>query len=200
MTVRLGNPFPMFFDAEGDPLHNGFIYMGEPGQDPETHPLDTFFDADLTIDAEQPLRTRGGYIVEGANPAFVYAAGEDYSIRVRDADGGELLFIASIAVAGQQYQPLDSDLTAIAALSTTPFGRSLLALADAAALRAATGIPTPLPLAGGNVTGNIGRQGAGTHLYHTDGTLTSGRVFLTDHDAADPTSLPGDTWRKKVAP
>lgn len=33
-------------------------------------------------------------------------------------------------------QPLDSDLTAIAALSTTSFGRSLLALADAAALTA----------------------------------------------------------------
>jgi hypothetical protein len=35
------------------------------------------------------------------------------------------------------YQPLDSDLTAIAALSTTAFGRGLLALADAAALAAA---------------------------------------------------------------
>lgn len=36
-----------------------------------------------------------------------------------------------------RYQPLDSDLTAIAALSTTPFGRALLALADAAAARLA---------------------------------------------------------------
>lgn len=34
------------------------------------------------------------------------------------------------------YQPADSDLTAIAALSTTAFGRALLALADAAALTA----------------------------------------------------------------
>lgn len=33
------------------------------------------------------------------------------------------------------YQPLDADLTAIAALTTTAFGRGLLALADAAALR-----------------------------------------------------------------
>ena len=33
-------------------------------------------------------------------------------------------------------QPLDSDLTAIAALTTTAYGRSLLALADAAAARA----------------------------------------------------------------
>lgn len=34
-------------------------------------------------------------------------------------------------------QPLDADLTAIAALSTTTFGRSLLAMADAAAVRTA---------------------------------------------------------------
>lgn len=39
-------------------------------------------------------------------------------------------------------QPLDSDLTAIAALSTTSFGRALLALADAAALRTAAGLGT----------------------------------------------------------
>ena len=37
------------------------------------------------------------------------------------------------------YQPLDSDLTAIAALTTTAFGRSLLAAADATALRVLAG-------------------------------------------------------------
>jgi hypothetical protein len=36
-------------------------------------------------------------------------------------------------------QPLDSDLTAIAAVATTAFGRGLLALADAAALRTSVG-------------------------------------------------------------
>lgn len=38
------------------------------------------------------------------------------------------------------YQPLDSDLTAIAALTTTSFGRAVLALADAAAARTAFGL------------------------------------------------------------
>jgi hypothetical protein len=38
------------------------------------------------------------------------------------------------------YQPVDSDLTALAALSTTSYGRSLLALADAAAGRTALGL------------------------------------------------------------
>jgi hypothetical protein len=40
------------------------------------------------------------------------------------------------------YQPLDANLTAIAALTTTTFGRSLLTLADAAAARAAIGAGT----------------------------------------------------------
>lgn len=57
-------------------------------------------------------------------------------------------------------QPLDSDLTAIAALSTTAFGRALLALADAAALRTAGGLGTistqdasAAAITGGTVTG-----------------------------------------------
>jgi hypothetical protein len=41
-------------------------------------------------------------------------------------------------------QPLDSDLTAIAALSTTAYGRALLTLADAAALTAAMNAATEL--------------------------------------------------------
>lgn len=44
------------------------------------------------------------------------------------------------AWASSQFQPADSDLTAIAALSTTPFGRAFLALADAAAARTAIGL------------------------------------------------------------
>jgi hypothetical protein len=76
--------------------------------------------------------------------------------------GGSLHSVASTSVAGflsaadkltidglpTTYQPLDSDLTAIAALTTTSFGRSLLTVADAAAARAAIGAGT----GGGSVT------------------------------------------------
>ena len=49
---------------------------------------------------------------------------------------------ATTAAVAAGYQPLDSDLTAIAALSTTSFGRAFLALADAAAARTAIGAGT----------------------------------------------------------
>jgi hypothetical protein len=53
---------------------------------------------------------------------------------------GALAATAVQPAALSNYQPLDSDLTAIAALSTTAYGRAFLALADAAAGRTALGL------------------------------------------------------------
>lgn len=197
MTVEVGNPFPLFLNARGDLLDGGYVYIGTSGADPETTPKACFWDDDLTIAAAQPLRTKGGYIVNGADPARVYTAGDDFSIRTKDSDGTTVHSTPSIKVDATAYQPLDSDLTAIAALSTTTFGRALLALADAAALRSAAGIVASLPLTGGAVTGNITRSGNGPHLYWADSAMASGRVFKTANGAADPTSADGDIWLEK---
>jgi len=56
------------------------------------------------------------------------------------AAAGDFEPAGSIAALSSVYQPLDSDLTAIAALSTTTYGRALLAMADAAAGRSALGL------------------------------------------------------------
>jgi hypothetical protein len=197
MTTEIGNPFPRFFNIRGDLLDGGSVYIGTAGANPETSPIACFFDAALTIPAAQPLKTRGGYIVNGYTPARIFTAAADYSIRVRDSDGTEVFYAASVELAGTAYQPLDSDLTAIAALTTTAFGRALLALADAAALRSAAGLVASLPLTGGTVTGNIVRSTAGTHVYHNDPALTDGRIFVTDAAAAAPTAGNGALWFKR---
>lgn len=44
------------------------------------------------------------------------------------------------------------------------------------------------------MTANLVRAGAGPHLYHTNASFASGRVFVTASGAPDPTSLPGDIW------
>lgn len=49
---------------------------------------------------------------------------------------------ATTAAVAAGYQPLDSDLTAISALTTTAYGRALLSTADAATLRSAIGVGT----------------------------------------------------------
>lgn len=68
---------------------------------------------------------------------------------VAAADDSRITGALSAATAATTYQPLDSDLTAIAALSTTSFGRSLLTQADAAAARSTLGAGT----GDGTVTG-----------------------------------------------
>jgi len=196
--LRVSNPYPLFLDLRGALLDSGYIYIGEAGADPEVSPLTVYFDEAKTIVATQPLRTRGGYVVNGSTPVAIWVDEEDYSQRVEDADGNQVFFAPSAAAsgAGASYQPLDSDLTAIAALTTTAFGRALLETANAAGLKAAAGIVDALPLTGGTVSNNINRSGAGPHIYHNDSAFTSGRLFPTDVGAADPTSQPGDIWLK----
>jgi hypothetical protein len=124
-------------------LDAGYIYIGAVNTDPEIvgNQLALFWDSALTIAAHQPLRTLGGVIVNGANPSNVYFAEADYSYKSLDADSNLVDYIKDAAdTGGVAYQPLDSDLTAIAALSTTTFGRSLLTLAAQADLQSAAGI------------------------------------------------------------
>lgn len=73
------------------------------------------------------------------------------------------------AEGGAAYQPLDSDLTAIAALTTEPFGRSLLTLANAAALAAEVDAYAPLPP--GFVSVMVSQAGDADH----DITFAAGR-------------------------
>jgi hypothetical protein len=76
-------PYTTFTDLGGDPLDQGYIYIGLVNQNPETSPKAVFWDLARTIPASQPLRTLGGYIVRNGSPARVYTAG-DYSITVRN--------------------------------------------------------------------------------------------------------------------
>lgn len=142
--TRLAQPVPLFLDGRGSLVDGGHVYVGNPGTDPEivANRIPVFWDAAYTVPAAQPLRTLGGVIVNAASPAFVYFPQVDYSLKIKDADGNQVLSVLNAAAATQQFQPLDSDLTAIAALGTTPFGRGLLALADAAAVRASAGLGT----------------------------------------------------------
>lgn len=192
---RVYNPIPIWLDARGNLLDGGKIYVGIVDGDPETDPVNVFWDPELTQPAPQPIRTLGGVIVNGTQPASIYIAESDYSMRLRDANNAELNYSASIYVDTDAFQPKDSDLTAIAALATTPFGRNLLTLADQAALASATGIPAPIPAAGGIVSGNITRQGGGGHWYWGQPGL-GGTVFITLSTSGDPTDAPGEVWIK----
>jgi len=191
---KIGNPVPNFLDARGMLMDGGYIYVGIADGDPQVDPINLFWDTALTIPATQPLRTLGGYIVNGVTPASVFCSESDYSMRSEDNNNTLVFYSPSVFTDTAAFQPASAELTAIAALTGTTFGRNLLTLPNSAALATATGIPAPLPLAGGTVTGNILRQGAGVYPYWNDPAMTGGRIFLTAAGDPDPTSLPGDLW------
>jgi len=102
---------------------------------------------------------------------------------------------AAQAAAIAASQPLDSDLTAIAALSTTSYGRAVLALADAAALRAAAGTGTiatqsaaAVAITGGTIAGTT----IGNNTY-TISALTGGTVLDFAGDPGKTYTLAGNT-------
>lgn len=104
------------------------------------------------------------------------------------------------SAADAALQPLDSDLTAIAALTTTAYGRAFLALADAAAGRTALGLGTAATQASGafDASGLAAAAQAASQPLDSDLTaiaaLTTtafGRSVLDRADAAALRTLAG---------
>jgi len=80
-------PFPVFQDRDGQPLDNGYIWLGVSNLNPQTNPVIAYFDEALTIVAPQPLRTINGYVSHSGTPAQVYVDAVNFSILVQDSNG-----------------------------------------------------------------------------------------------------------------
>lgn len=78
--------FPIFTDIDGQPLENGYIWIGTANLNPQTNPINVYWDAALTISATQPIRTLGGYPSNSGTPARLYV-NSNYSIRVQNRNG-----------------------------------------------------------------------------------------------------------------
>lgn len=89
-------PRDYFADTSGRTLENGKLYLGEESQDPETHPIQAYWDEALTIPAAQPITVSAGYVMNGGSRADVFFAEIAYSIRIRDRNNIEVDYIASV--------------------------------------------------------------------------------------------------------
>jgi hypothetical protein len=140
--------------------------------------------------------------------ALVKASNADYDTHWVDAAAGtgavdSVNGHTGVVVLGASdvgAQPVDTDLTAIAALSTTTFGRALLALADAAALRTAAGLgtaatqaSTAFDAAGAAASAQAASQPLDSDLTAIAALATTafGRSLLTAADAAAARTLTG---------
>lgn len=103
-------PFPVFQGRDGQPLENGYVWIGEPNLNPQTNPVVAYFDAALTIVAPQPLRTLNGYVSRSGTPAQIYVDGVNFSILVQDSKGSMVYNFPdgtgiSPNAAGVEYDP-----------------------------------------------------------------------------------------------
>lgn len=81
--TQLAPPYPIFTDKNGGPLDAGYLYFGEVNKNPETNPIQVYYDSAFTQPAAQPLRTSNGYVMRNGSPALIYA-GSQFSVTVRD--------------------------------------------------------------------------------------------------------------------
>ena len=113
-------PFPVFNDRDGQPLDNGYVWIGAPNLPPQTNPVNIYFDEALTILAPQPLRTINGYISNAGTPAQVYVDGVNFSILVQDSKGSMVYNFAEGTgidpnASGVVYDPVSGSPTTVQA-------------------------------------------------------------------------------------
>lgn len=85
-ALSIQPPYSAFADVDGQPLENGYIWIGVANLPPQTNPVNVYWDAALTLPAAQPIRTLNGYPANNGTPARFYVA-SDYSIQVLDSKG-----------------------------------------------------------------------------------------------------------------
>jgi len=113
-------PFPVFQDRDGQPLDNGYVWIGTANLNPQTNPVVAYYDSALTIPAVQPLRTLNGYISNAGTPAQVYVDAVSFSILVQDSKGSMVYNFSdgtgiSPNAAGIVYDPLTGPATTVQA-------------------------------------------------------------------------------------
>jgi hypothetical protein len=85
--IQLKAAFAQYYDSDGSPLDGGYVYFGQAGQNPETHPVVVYSDFAATQPIAQPLRTSAGVVVRRGTPIRVYAPLLNYSVTVKNKRG-----------------------------------------------------------------------------------------------------------------
>lgn len=89
--LPIESAFKVFTGRDGKPLDRGYVYFGQPNQNPITSPIPVYWDEAGTQPAAQPLRTENGYITRAGTPANVFI-GVAYSQLVQDNKRRQVFF------------------------------------------------------------------------------------------------------------
>ena len=112
MSYPVFNPFQVFIDNSGQPLQNGYIYIGAKNLNPESNPVVCYLDSAMTRPIAQPVRTVNGLPAYNGSPVNIYTSGE-YSITVRDASS-QLVYTSQL---GAQFFSGSGNMATVASIS-----------------------------------------------------------------------------------
>lgn len=87
-------PYALYFDLDGSPLDNGYLYFGIENQNPETSPIAIYWDSAGTQPVAQPVRTINGYPSRAGTIAQIYCASA-FSVTVRNTRGALVRYAPS---------------------------------------------------------------------------------------------------------
>jgi hypothetical protein len=141
--------YPIFTETDGQPLENGYIWIGQTNLDPQVNPINVYFDAALTIPAGQPIRTINGYPSRSGTPARLYV-NSDYSIRVQNSKGS---LVYSAPAATERYSEI---VLSLGVANVISYGADPTGVADSSAAAQAatnTGLPVYFPAGAYRVSG-----------------------------------------------
>jgi hypothetical protein len=164
--------FPTFFDRDGSPLENGYIFIGIENQNPEvrTSRQQAYWDIGLTIPAAQPIRTIGGYASRNGSPGQLFTD-DKHSLTVRDKNM-RLIYTSATNL------PLTGDLTGNVTGNLTG---NVTGNVTGNLVGGTASLTTPLPITSGGTGANTA-AGALTALGAT--TVGSAVFTAADGDAA----------------
>lgn len=92
--LAAGIPVIPYFDLDGSPLDEGYLWFGVENLNPETNPITVYWDLAGTIPAAQPIRTLNGYPVNNGAPAAVFVP-TAYSLTTRNLGLSLVTYFAS---------------------------------------------------------------------------------------------------------
>jgi hypothetical protein len=88
-AISVLTPFPVFTDIDGQPLEDGYVWIGVSGLEPQANPQTAYWDSALTQVVTQPVRTRGGYALNGTAIGQLFIGGM-YSIKVQNKNASTI--------------------------------------------------------------------------------------------------------------
>ena len=159
-AVNVTNPALVFLDIDGQPLEDGYVWIGVSGLEPQANPQTAYWDAALTLTVTQPVRTRGGYPLNGAAIGRLYTA-DAYSVKVQNKNTSTITLDLTGAFFGQNFNaPVIISANATALTLPTATTALLIGGADGANTGTAT-------MAFGGVPVNIFQRANGTNAVPT---------------------------------